>query len=209
MDINTSKIACAFLTSKLRLELVATQYNITNAECYIALNKFCRTHPQSHLVPHIKRKLKLNIISSFLSYRGSREVFAEEYGIPERKLIETIYEAIDDYTLLTHDVLADRLFRKLTQDKVFCVASLPKRIVKIIGVCYANSGISQAKLASSYGTRDSSISSILRRGISEGIFDEALANKVYAKVRNCKYVTIAMMKAYDAAFDKRANLKQS
>jgi len=204
--MNNSKIACQFITSKLKLEIIAEQNNITKAECFQALFEFYKTHPKSSFTPKLKRKLKANIAASFLSYCGLRENFAAEYGMSERKLISIIYEVIDDYILCPYDAVADRLFRKLTEGRVFCVSSIPKRIVLFIGKCYGNTKVSQAVLASSYGVNDSSISSILRRGISEGIFDEELANKVYAKVRDCKYMTKATMKAYDAAFDKRMTL---
>lgn len=205
--MNSSKIACDFLTSKLKLEILAEQNNITKADCFHALFVFCKTHPQSSLLPKIRRKLKANIAASFLSYGGARDKFAAEYGMSEHKLISIIYEVVDDHSLLPNDTAADRLFRKLTQGRVFCVASMPKRIVNIIGKYYTNSPISQSALAKSYGINDFSISTILRRGIADGIFDEELANKVYAKVRDCKYMTKSTMKAYNAAFDKRMALQ--
>ena len=198
-----SKVACEFISSKLPLEMVAKQLGITNAECYQAIHNFCKEHPQGKLVPTIKRKLKMNLASSLLSYAGSREKFVEEYGIPDRNLVAIIYSVIEDESMVKTDALADRLFRKLTEGRVFCSASMPKRIVRIIGQYYANTKSSQAALAASYGVNDSTISGILRRGIADGIFDDVLADKVYAKIRDCKYMTKATMKAYNAAFDKR------
>ena len=117
-------------------------------------------------------------------------------------------EVIEDTSIIPYDSLANKLFIRLTLYKTYSVSSMPKRIVRIVSEYYVNSEevLTQDALANIYGIQRASISIILRRGISEGIVDDDTANKIYSKVRNCKYATNTMIRLYDAAFAKREQL---
>ena len=205
--MNSFEITYAFLTSNLSLDDLAGNCNISKAELVKRIFGYIKQFPEGKLGVLANRKLKFVLTKDFLNYPGRREDFASEYGMRERDFVSLIKEVIEDTSIATSDRLAEKIFQKLTLYKIYTVASVPKRIVRIIGerYVYANEAFKQCSLASIYGIHNRSISMLLRRGIAEGIFSDDLANKVYAKVN--KYPQSTTAKAYSAAFDKREAAK--
>lgn len=206
--MNSAKLACDFLGTNLTLENLAKKYSVDKSDIVKAIRKYRKSHLNSNLSAQLDRKLKIILTKNFLSFTGRRDDFAIQYGLSEKEFVTLMLEVIEDTCIVRHDILANKIFLKLTLYKTYSSASVPNRIVRIIAEYYVDNEkhMSQDALASIYGIQRSSISSILRRGIAEGIVDDELANKIYSKVRNCKYATNAMIRLYDVAFDKREQL---
>lgn len=186
------------------LEQLAQKHNVSKACIIKCIVDFIKDHPRSAWRPYLRRKLKVVLVKEFLEFRKDRDDFIEEYGLNEKYFVRIMKEIVDDSSILS-DSLANKVFIKLVRGHNFKVASVPARIIRIIGEYYVNPNakFTQEVLGRVYGISDSSISCILRRGISESIYDDTLANKVYMKVSACRYFTQTARSLYVKAFDLR------
>lgn len=203
--MNDSKIAFEFILNGFNIEYLADKFNMSKADVVNKLFKFLKTHPESSWYAKIYLNLKKVLAKAFLSTTKRREDFAKDYGMSDPKFVALMKEVIEDTNLIPSDTVADRLFRKLTLHSFMTANNVPKRMIMVMAKYYTcdRSNYSLKSLAASYGVDTASMSAFLRRGISENILDDLLAEKVYAKVRDTKSIPTNCLRAFDAAFDKR------
>ncbi len=186
------------------LEHLAKKHNVSIANVIHIISDFIKEHPQSSLKPYLKRKLKIVLAKDFREFKGTRDEFTDLYGISEKYFVKLMKEVIEDTTILS-DNYASNLYAKLTRGHNCKVSCIPVRIVRIVGEYYVNptAGFTQEVLGRIYDISESSVAGILRRGISESIYDDCLADKVYAKVCACRYLTSETKALYIKAFELR------
>lgn len=205
--MNDSKIAYEFIRNNFRIEYLAETLNISKGDVVVKLFNFLKTHPESSWYSKIDQNLKKALAKDFLATPKRREEFAIEYGMTHSQFVALMKEIIEDTCLIPYDNVADRIFRKLTLHTSMTTNTVPRRIIIIMAKYYTceKANYSQKSLAISYGIDTASLSCLLRRGISENIFDDLLAEKVYAKVRDTKRIPSNCLRAFDNAFDSRQN----
>lgn len=189
--MNSSKITLEYIQPSSNIVSVAEELVLTKSDVAKAILHFMRTHPESSYNPRISRKLSLELIRNFLCSSVSAGEFAEEYGLSAFEFIKLASTAIDDKTLIPSDALADKIYRKLLQERASLGRYTPKRIIRLMASRYvSDTWITQNSIALSYGISRSSVGYILKRGVEEGILDDHLAEAVACKSCNkqSKYI---------------------
>lgn len=203
--MNDSKIAFEFIRNNFRIEYVAEKLSMSKGDVVSNIFSFLKTHPESSWYAKIDQNLKKELVKAFLATVKRRDDFAKEYGMTNSQFVALMKDIIEDTKLIPSDNLADRIFRKLTLHNSMTSSTVPPRIIIIMAKYYTcdKTCYSQKSLAASYGIEIASLSCLLRRGISENILDDLLAEKVYAKVRDTKHIPVNCLRAFDTAFDNR------
>lgn len=208
--MNNPKMVKDFLCQHLPVEQLANKYQISIRDVFDGIRKFMKVYSNTSLFSAVSKRYKAEILRLYVSTHLTMHAFAESIGLSESAFYHFMMEAIEDYSLISSDGLADRLYRKTMDYRTIKYTQMPPRIIKCVAAHYLkDKHNTMTSVGSIYNISKGTVGNIIRRGISEDILDEQTCDLIFAKVRNCSPHTPSdkVIGSYDAAFDKRAQVQ--
>ena len=206
--INFSELTMHYLFGHFNIDMLCQKYGTTKSCVVKSVLRFLQQFPDSTYTPTIRSKLHSELLNHFINFTNSREQFTKEYGISICYLTKIVSEAIQNKKLFPSVKEASNMYIKLTYGRaLISIKDIPPRIVNYIGNLYISTGYTYSGIATIYGIHEKTVGDILKLGISENIFSDALAESVYKKFCSRKSAPKSAIESFDAAFEKRIQNK--
>ena len=194
-----------FAVNSYSLEFLSNKYDLPIKDIIKTIHTFAEQTKSLKTSCLLKDRLAMCIVKDFMNYPQSAPEFAKKYGMTPKAFIEFILASINNTLLIPSDSLANAIYRRLVHKQIkIPINQIPDRIVNFICLIYvSDKKITASGLGDCYNVQGSFIPKIIRRGISEDIISDDLAERIYYKMNKCVSLSKESLLTLEQAFEQK------